>query len=181
MSNRTKTGFEILQVAAGLGILGDVLLRQVPWGLNVLLFNLAFACGLWFLLYRNAPDRLNAQTYALLGALVFFASMFVWRDSIQLRVADTFAIITILGVLFLPTLKITAKIAGVFQYAIGVLWAGINSMFGSVALLASDISWGEMQANGWRKHVMAIIRGVLIATPLILVFGALFMAADAMY
>jgi hypothetical protein len=181
MNSRTKTGLEILQVAVVLGVLGDVLLRQVPWGLNVLLFNLAFAGGLLMLLRRHAPERLTLQTYSLLGALVFFASMFVWRDSIELRVADTFAIITILGVLFLPTLKITARIAGVFQYAIGVLWAGINSVFSPVVLLASDISWNEMQANGWRKHTMAIIRGVLIATPLILVFGALFMAADAMY
>src|SRR5215218_3332335 len=103
MNNRSKTGIDVLKVALAIGILGDVLLRQTPWGLNVLLFNLAFVCGLWFLLHRNAPERLNAQAYALLGALVFFASMFVWRDSIQLRVADTFAIITILGVLFLPT------------------------------------------------------------------------------
>jgi hypothetical protein len=181
MNSQTRTGLEILQVAVVLGLLGDVLLRQVPWGLNVLLFNLAFAGGLLMLLRRHAPERLTLQTYSLLGALVFFASMFVWRDSIELRVADTFAIITILGVLFLPTLKITAKIAGVFQYAIGVVWAGINSVFSPVVLLASDIRWNEMQANGWRRHTMAIIRGVLIATPLILVFGALFMAADAMY
>ena len=181
MNTRTQTGLEILQVAAGLGILGDVLLRQMPWGLNVLLFNLAFAGGLLMLLRRHAPERLNAQTYSLLGALVFFASMFVWRDSIELRVADTFAIITILGVLFLPTLKVTARLGGALHYAIGVVWAGINSAFSPLILLASDISWNEMKANGWRKHLLAVVRGVLIATPLILIFGALFMAADAMY
>ncbi len=181
MNSRTKIGLEILQVGVVLGILGDVLLRQTPWGLNVLLFNLAFAGGLLMLLRRHAPERLTSQTYALLGALVFFASMFVWRDSIELRVADTFAIVTILGVLFLPTLKITARLGGALHYAIGVVWAGINSAFSPLMLLASDIRWNEMQANGWRKHFMAVIRGMLIATPLILVFGALFMAADAMY
>ena len=181
MNSRTKTGLEILQVAAGLGILGDVLLRQMPWGLNVLLFNLAFAVGLVILLRRHAPERLTGQTYGLLGALVFFASMFVWRDAIQLRIADTFAIIVILGVLFLPTLKISAKIAGVLQYAIGVIWAGINSAFAPFAILASDIQWTEMHASGWRKHAMSVVRGVLIAAPLILLFGALFMAADAVY
>src|SRR5436190_20899694 len=112
MNERTKTGLEILQVAAGLGVLGDVLLRQTPWGLNVLLFNLAFAGGLLLLLRRHAPERLTRQTYALVGALVFFASMFVWRDAIELRVADTLAIVAILGVLFLPTLKISAKVGG---------------------------------------------------------------------
>lgn len=181
MKKRTKIGLEILQVAVALGILGDILLRQTPWGLNVLMFNLAFAFGLFLLLWRHAPERLTKQTYALLGALVFFASMFVWRDSIQLRVADTFAIIVILGVLFLPTLKISAKVAGVFQYAIGVVWAGVNSVFAPVALMASDIGWSELPMTGWRKHAFAVFRSLLIATPLILIFGALFMAADAVY
>lgn len=181
MNERTRSGLEILQVAAVLGVLGDVLLRQTPWGLNVLLFNLAFAGGVLTLLWRHAPKRLNAQTYALLGALVFFASMFVWRDSIELRVADTFAIIAILGVLILPTLNVTAKVAGVFQYAVGVVWAALNSVFAPFALLASDIGWNELPMNGWRKQAFSIFRSLLIATPLILIFGGLFMAADAVY
>ena len=181
MNSRTKTGLEILLVAAILGVCGDIFLRVTPWGLNVLAFNLAFAGGTFAMLGRHAPERLTLQTYALLGALVFFASMFVWRDAIELRVADTFTIIVILGVLFLPTLKITAKVAGALQYAISVVWAGLNSMFGPVALLASDIGWSEFPMTGWRKHAVAVIRSVLIATPLILIFGALFMAADAVY
>jgi hypothetical protein len=181
MNQRTKTGLEILQVAVVLGILGDVLLRQTPWGLNVLLFNLAFAGSVIMLLRRHAPERLTATTYALLGALVFFASMFVWRDSIELRVADTFAIIVILGVLFLPTLKITARIAGVFQYAIGVVWAGINSCFAGAALFGVDIRWNEVSTTGWRRTALSVLRGLLIALPLLLIFGALFVAADAVY
>ncbi len=181
MNARTKTGLQILQVAGVLGILGDLLLRQTPWGLNVLLFNLAFAGGVFFLLRLHAPERFTVQSYALLGALIFFASMFVWRDAIELRVADTFAIIIIMGVLFLPTLKISARIGGVFQYAISVVWAGINSVFASFALIASDIGWADLPMTGWRKHIFAIVRSLLIATPLILIFGALFMAADAVY
>ncbi len=181
MNGRTKTGLEILLVAAILGVCGDIFLRVTPWGLNVLLFNLVFAGGTFAMLWRHARERLTVQTYALLGALVFFASMFVWRDAIELRVADTFTIIVILGVLFLPTLQITAKVAGALQYAISTVWAGLNSMFGPIALLASDINWGEFPMTGWRKHAVAVFRSVLIATPLILIFGALFMAADAVY
>jgi len=181
MTSRTKTGLEILQIALGIGILGDALLRQTPWGLNVLLFNLAFVGGLVFLLRRHAPERLTRTTYALLGAQIFFASMFVWRDSIQLRVADTFAIIVILGVLFLPTLKISARIAGVFQYAIAVVWAGLNSIFSAGVLFGSDIHWNEVSTTGWRKTALSVLRGLMIAMPLMIVFGALFMAADSVY
>lgn len=181
MKDRTKTGLEILLAAAILGVCGDIFLRVKPWGLNVLLFNLIFAGAAFTMLWRHARERLTVQTYALLGALVFFASMFVWRDAIELRVADTFAIIVILGVLFLPTLQITAKVAGALQYAISVVWAGLTSIFGPIALLASDINWGEFPMTGWRKHTVAVFRSVLIATPLILIFGALFMAADTVY
>lgn len=61
MNERTKTGIEILQIALGLGISGDLLLRQTPWGLNAFLFNLAFASALLFLLWRHAPERLTEQ------------------------------------------------------------------------------------------------------------------------
>src|SRR5439155_10397799 len=122
MNERTKTGLEILQVAVGMGILGDVLLRATPWGLNVLLFNLAFAGGAIMLLWRHSPEYLTRQTIALFGALIFFASMFVWRDAIELRVADTFAIIAILSVVFVPRMKIAASVAGLFQYAAAFVW-----------------------------------------------------------
>mgnify|MGYP007054682594 CR=1 FL=1 len=112
MNERTKTGIEILQVAAILGVLGDVLLRATPWGLNVLLFNAAFAAGMIMLLRRHAPEYLMRQTWALFGALIFFASMFVWRDSIELRVADTVAIVVILSVLFVPKMKVATQVAG---------------------------------------------------------------------
>ncbi len=181
MKKSTKIGLEVLQVAIALGVLGDLLLRQTPWGLNVLLFNLAFAGGMLMLLWRHVPERLTTQSYALLGSLLFFASMFVWRDSIELRIADTFAIIVILGVLFLPTLRVPAKIAGVFHYAIAVFWAALNSLLAPFALLASDIGWNDLPMTGWRKHVFAVFRSLLIAAPLLLIFGALFMAADAVY
>ena len=62
-----------------------------------------------------------------------------------------------------------------------MLWAGINSAFAAGAVLGSDIGWSELEIGGWRKHALSAFRGVLIAAPLVLIFGALFMAADAVY
>src|SRR6185503_14099893 len=104
MKLSTKTGIHIIQVAVGIGVLGDVLLRQMPWGLNVFLFNLAFVLGVAVLLRRRAPQLLNVQTIALLAAQLFFAAMFVWRAAPELRVADSFAILAVLSVLFLSRL-----------------------------------------------------------------------------
>lgn len=181
MNERTKTGLEIIQVAIVLGVLGDILLRVTPWGLNVLLFNAAFALGMIMLLRRRAPEYLTLQTYSLFGALVFFASMFVWRDSIELRIADTFAILAVLSVLFLPKMKVPAQLAGVFHYIVGFFWSGLHAMGAPFLLILSDIEWSKIPRSGWRKHAFAVARGAAIATPLILIFGALFVAADAAY
>ena len=123
MNERTKTGLLILQVALGLGILGDILLRVTPWGVNVLVFNAAFAAGMIFILWRRAPQYLTVQTYSLFGALLFFASMFAWRDSIELRLADSAAILAILTALFLPRMNVTQRVAGVIHYIAGFAWA----------------------------------------------------------
>src|SRR5438132_7867649 len=129
MNDRTKTGLQILQVALGIGILGDILLRMTPWGLNVPLFNIAFAVGTFYLLKRFAPERLMAQTLSLLGALVFFASMFAWRDASELHVADSFAILAILSALFLPKFKIAQRVAGVVHYVAAFAFSSFNALF----------------------------------------------------
>lgn len=181
MNERTRSGLEILQVAAVLGVLGDVLLRATPWGLNVLLFNLVFAGGMLMLLRRRAPEYLTLQTLSLFGALIFFASMFVWRDSIELRVADTVAIVVILSVLFVPKMKVATQAAGVFHYAVAFLWSSLNAFFAPFLLIGSDIEWKSQASSGWSRHLFSALRGVAIATPILLIFGGLFAAADAVY
>ena len=181
MNERTKTGLQIIQVAIGLGAIGDIFLRVTPWGLNVLVFNAAFAAGMIMLLRRRAAEYLTRQTLALFGAQVFFAAMFVWRDSIELRVADTFAILAILSVLFLPRMKVTTQIAGVFHYAVGFVWSGLHAIGAPFLLLFNDVEWNNIPREGWRKHAFSAARGAAIAAPLILIFGGLFVAADAAY
>lgn len=181
MNARTKTGLEILQIAAVIGLAGDVLLRATPWGLNVTLFNVVFAAGMITLLWRNAPQFLTRQTLALFGALVFFASMFTWRDAIELRVADTIAIIAILSIIFIPRMKIATQIAGVFQYGVAFLWSAFSAAFAPLMLIGVDIKWAQIPRTGATRHIVSVLRGVAIVTPLLLIFGGLFVAADAVY
>ncbi len=181
MNERTKTGLKILQAAVLLGVLGDVLLRQMPWGLNVLLFIGALVAAFVMLVLRRKREFWTKQTIALNGALVFFAAMFVWRDSQELKVADTLAILTILAILTLPILKIKLHIAGVFHYAVGFIWAGISAAFAPFLLFFSDVEWNTIPQTGWSKHLISVLRGVLIVAPILLIFGALFVAADAVF
>lgn len=181
ISEKTKTGLEILQTAVLLGILGDTLLRATPWGLNVLLFIGALVAAMIMLRLRHKSEFLTKQTFFLHGAMIFFAAMFVWRDSEELQVFDALAILTILAVMTLPSLKIKTQIAGVFHYAVGFVISGISAALAPFFLLFGDIKWNSIPQTGWSKHLVAVLRGLLIATPIILIFGGLFIAADAVF
>src|SRR5678815_1526695 len=127
MNQRTKTGLEILQAAGLIGILGNLLLRQKPWGLNAFLFVAVFVAGLVMLMWRRRPELLTKNTIALAGAMTFFASMFLIRDSIELRVYDTIAILVIMGVILLANFDVKAHVAGTFHYVAGFVWSGLTS------------------------------------------------------
>ncbi len=181
MTDRTKTGLEILQAALLVGILGNVLMRETPWGLNAFLFVTVFVAAMAMIVVRRRPELLTGQNIALAGGMVFFSAMFVWRDSIELKTFDTFAIITLMGVLIVSSLKVKAKLGGVFHYAVGIVWAGVNSAFSPAILLSTDVKWNSIPKMGWSRHLIAAVRGLMVAAPLVLVFGALFVAADAVY
>ncbi|MGB7210011.1 MAG: DUF4173 domain-containing protein [Pyrinomonadaceae bacterium] len=181
MSERTRTGLEILLAAALMGILGNVLLRQTPWGLNAFVFVTVFTAAMIMIAVRRRPELLTVRTLALQGAMVFFGAMFVIRDSIELRVYDTFAILIIMGVLVLPNFGVNARFAGAFHYVAGFLWSGISSALAPFVLLGSDIEWKSMPGHRLSQNIFSVLRGLAVALPLVLVFGALFMAADAAY
>ncbi len=181
MNDKTKTGLEILEAALLLGILGDGLLRETPWGLNVFLWIGMLVAAMLMLTRRRRNEFLNKHTIALHGALVFFAAMFVWRDSMELKLLNTLAVLTILSLLTLPVLKIKTQVAGVFHYFYAAIWSGLSAVFAPFYLLLGDIKWKTIPQAGWTKHLIAVLRGIAIAAPILLVFGALFMAADAVF
>ena len=181
MTERTKTGLEILQASLLVGVLGNVLLRETPWGLSAFLFVTAFVAALAMIAVRRRAELVTGQNMALGGAMIALSAMFVWRDSTELKTIDTFGIVILMGVLMLSSMKVKARIGGIFHYGMGVLWAGVNSAFSSAILLSTDVKWSSIPKMGWSRHLIAVIRGLLIALPLVLVFGALFVAADAVY
>ena len=69
MKDRTKIGIEILQASMLIGILGNLLLREVPWGLNAFLFVTAFVTAAGTLIVRHKPEFFTRQNAALFGAM----------------------------------------------------------------------------------------------------------------
>lgn len=181
MNERTKTGLEVLQSAVLIGIAGDFLLRETPWGLNAFLWVLLVSAAMLVLTYLGRRENFSRQTLILHGALLFFAATFLYRASVPLLLLNALAIFTLAAVLTLPNLKLNPNISGVSHYILGFVWSGINLIISPVLLIFSDIKWKSSNDSGWTKTVFPVLRGLLIVTPLLVIFGGLFMAADAAF
>jgi Domain of unknown function (DUF4173) len=181
MNRKTKVGLEVLEAAALLGVLGDALLRAMPWGLNLSLWSGALALALLVLLLRRRNFALAADGRWLLLAVAFFSAAFAWRDSLTLKTLDVLALLAAFSLIALRARGGWIRLAGVMEYALGGILAGFNALFGSFGLLFADIKWKELPRVGWSRHALAIVRGVAITVPLLLIFGALLMAADSIF
>ena len=181
MNSRTKLGLSVLEAAVLLGVLGDALLRATPWGINVLLWTGALVAALLALMPRAERASLAGASRPLLIAALFFAAAFAWRDSPTLKLLDAGALVVALSLLAWRARGGRVRLGGLTDYVMGMVLAGLNAAFGCFPLLLSDVKWGQIPHAGWMRHVWTIARGLVIAVPLLLVFGALFMAADAIF
>ncbi|HEX8649544.1 MAG TPA: DUF4173 domain-containing protein [Pyrinomonadaceae bacterium] len=181
MKERTKLGLRVLEAALLMGLLGDALLRATPWGINVLLWVGALAAAILALLARWRRDVLNAQGRWLFLPVILFAAVFAWRDSWTLRFMDGLAVLVSLSLIALGSRMGRIDLAGLVEYVVGGIVAGLDAAFGPFMLLLNDIEWRTIPRSGWSRHTAAVVRGLIIALPLLLIFGGLFMAADAVF
>ncbi|MDB5100429.1 MAG: hypothetical protein JWM80_4850 [Cyanobacteria bacterium RYN_339] len=180
MPIRTAAGLALLALALVAGLVGDGLLRALPWGLNLGLW-----AGLLFLGILVIRRRLDvgpgAGRLAALSAALVFALLVAWRASPTLALLDV-GIMAVLGAAaaIQPAAK-ALRLATVLDHLVGLVMATIYAAFGLVALVTVDIDWKAVPRDGWLRHLLAFARGLAIAVPLLIVFGALFMAADAVF
>lgn len=182
MSNRTKLGLNILEAALLLGVLGDALLRQTPWGVNVFLWTGALACAMYALHARWGRAELRAMEGAWLALpIVFFSAAFAWRDSATLKLLDGLALFAALALLARRARGQSIRLASLGDYALGLGHAAFDALFASLPLIINDVQWATVPRGGAMRHVWAAARGLVIAVPLLFLFGTLFMAADAVF
>ncbi|MBI1765183.1 MAG: DUF4173 domain-containing protein [Acidobacteria bacterium] len=180
MSTQTRLSLGMLAVAGGAGVAGDALLRAVPWGPNLLLW-LSLTVGAVVLWQRQAGIVRNRETNWLTGSLFVFAFGFLWRDSAVLRALDVLALAVLLTLIGLRAQTGKLLRAAISEYLGAALHCAGNAMTGPLILLFNEIGWRELPRAGWSRRAFAIGRGVLIALPLLFVFGVLLVAADAAF
>jgi hypothetical protein len=180
MSYTTKLALSLLLAALILGVVGDVLLRHTPWGINILLWVTALSFSLVAAAQWNHL-RLTGGGRWLSGPAVIFAALFTLRDSIMLNSANLLAILICLALMAYRARQDRIRVAALAEYVKGTALASVCAAVGALQLIFNDIKWRQIKIGGQTKHVAAVGTGTLIAVPALLVFGALLTAADAVF
>ncbi len=176
---RTRLGLEILGAGATLGIAGDTLLRAVPWGLNAFLCTTGLVTATAWLARRHRM-AVSADAPWLAAAALLVASNFVARDSGTLQALDAIGLVIVLAVAFLSIQGVSLRGREVWHYVRAGCDAALSAWFGVFPLVGRDVTWSELP-GGRLRQVRAVALGGTLAFPLLIVFGALFSSADAVF
>ena len=180
MSHATRVGLALIAAGMLLGVLADALLRATPLGLNAFLW-IAVAVAVAAALVAWQRHDLQGGRVWLVIPVVVFAALLAWRDSHWLAALNLLAVGTAasLAVVRLPRARIA--VAGATDYVAAGLAAAWAAVSGAAQTLFDEIAWSELPRGSRSRQLAEIARGVAIGAPLLLVFGALFVAADAVF
>jgi hypothetical protein len=171
-------GVRLIAAGVALGILGDLLFQGHELGLNAVLWAGAFVLAL-ALLVRFAHAPLHQGRRLMAAPLLLFALLLAWRDSALLVAVNLFAIA---GAVTLGALRRTRPThASVADYVLAAAQAGSAAAAGAARILRFDVPWQELGSNLRGARTAAVGRGVALGLPLVVLFGALFVGADAIF
>lgn len=177
---RTKLGLEILAAALVLGVLGDVLLRATPWGLNVTLCAAALAAtGVALVRRHRLSPSADAPWLAL--TVLLLGAAFMRRDA---AVLARFDVIGLLVALSLGAASLHGERIAAFRpldYLRAGFTATTGTLAGGLALVGRDVAWNELPRDGRLSSVRPAALGVLLAAPFLVLFGTLFASADTVF
>ena len=180
MGERTRLGLGVLGVALVLGGLGDLLLRATPWGINLLLWVTALV-GLAVLLAGWWRVGTGGEGRWMIFAVLVFAAGIVLRDSPVVVFLDLLGVLISLSLAVWQGRSGSLRRAGILDYILGGVYTGALTSAGPIPVSVVDIEWREAVRGRWKGQALAVSRGVLLAAPLLLLFGALLVAADAIF
>jgi len=180
VGERTRLGLAVLGVALVLGGLGDLLLRATPWGINFLIWVTALV-GLAVSLAKWGRVGTGGEGKWLVFVAVVFAAGVVLRDSPVLVFLDGFGVLISLSLVVWRGRSGSLSRSGIWDYILGGVFTGALTSAGPVPVSVADIEWREVVRGRWKGQALAVSRGVLLAAPLLLLFGALLVAADAIF
>ncbi len=178
MSAATRGALGVLGAAAGLGILGDALLRATPWGINLTLWTVALV-GAAVGLRRWAGLQEAGRSWVPLALGI--AALMAWRDSPTLKALDIVALLVVLALAMHRARGSRLRTGGVASYALGLARGAFEAAVGIPSLLVRDVRWREVGQGPGANVALPLLRGMAIALPIVGFFAMLLVAADAAF
>lgn len=171
----------VLAYALGLGVAADLLLRDGLPGLGLTLWLLLLALSAVSLAWRVART-LNPEARTWLAVATALGAAMTWRAADALRFFDFVATLFALGMAALAVADV--RVALFAERLRDTVWAGA-SVIGSTAIgvvpLALRDAIPPRAGRDVGGRLRPMLRVLLIAVPLLLVFGSLLRDADPLF
>jgi hypothetical protein len=179
---RQRLAGRVLTDALLLGVVGDALLRVGSWGANMTVWSVGILAAL-LTLARRRHETIPTEAHWLVGPALALSLLLAWRDSAELAAYNALALLATIGLLAMTLTGhygsvLTSRVRDVLY---GAFRTGLGTAFGMFSLLLSDVSLRHVTRSRGAPQVIAIVRALLIAIPLLMVFGGLFAAADPVF
>jgi len=179
MNDQAKLETSILAAAMALGILGDVLLRSFPWGMNLAIWLWTLTAAI--LVLARSRREAFAGGYWLGMLMVVFSVGYLWRDSFALAALNFLAVLTTLCLFTLRAQGVCLRVASLTRFGLSSVIAGLNTAFGMFPLLFGNRAWKKPLPTGRSGRTLAVVCGAAYAIVPAVIFGALFMGADPVF
>jgi hypothetical protein len=180
LAPRTRLGLEIAAAGVAGGIAGDALLRAMPWGLNVALgTTVLVGTGAWLIRRHQIKPGPDAGWLAITALLLGLA--FLRRDAVTL---DAFDALALIGTLAMAAASVQGESIAKwypFDWIRAVVSAAGASVIGGFQLLFGDIQWRELPQDDRLRNVRRVALGIVLVTPVLLIFAGLFSSADPVF
>ncbi|HET9292677.1 MAG TPA: DUF4173 domain-containing protein [Gemmatimonadales bacterium] len=180
MSEATRNGLRLLAVALLLGIAGDVLRVWVPGRLDMALWIAALLVSVGALM-RAGLGAAPPDAAWLAGAAAILIPGLIWRDSEALFTLNFGALLGLAVLAAHGSGRQPLRTAGATDY----VWGGLETIgtvaAGPVPVVLSMVRWKELPISAPARRAVGILMGLLMAAPVVLVFGALLGEADPLF
>lgn len=159
-----------------IGVLGDVVLRATPWGLNIVLLGGALGAAALIATRRAPPSVLVTL---LLGEACL--ATFAWRDAEFLQVWSVAALLAALSLVTAHGVGVPLTAVRIRDGLVAAIESAVRAASQAGVLLGRDISWEPVTRSGRWQAAPASLAGVLLAVPVVLVFGGLLSSAEPQF
>ncbi|HEX9986998.1 MAG TPA: DUF4173 domain-containing protein [Chloroflexia bacterium] len=176
---RLKSPVRVLLAALALGWVTDLLFYGNRLGVSVPIF-LLFLLGALFMLGRVESVQLKHRNLWLLAPLVFFAAMVAVRANEMLTFANVTAVIVLLALLAFFYAADHIERLGMLGYPV-VVGLAIGRMLTRPAPEVSTVAQSASAHKAQLRRVAPILRGIVIALPVLIIFTALLSSADTVF